>query len=231
MDKMEILEEYNFEASSEVKLYKREEICNIESGVIPICWKNALCENDIRTKCNKIISIWEKILPEELSITITYLKENLKDVDLIKIGERYYLLYVIISVDEEILYYVGGNPKDSNCIPNMQKKINLPKTVGAFYTELHNGFYDYCSKAMGLVEIENVSCLAEDEWGILDDLESPLQIDMDTTYSFFETGTGGYVAIDLLINRTVVWFADDQPEYDVEFWDVVDEWITIGMEE
>ena len=45
---------------------------------------------------------------------------------------------------------------------------------------------------------------------------------------------GGYVAVDLskddIINEAVVWFSGDQPEYNVNFWDVVDEWIVIGLE-
>ncbi|MEH6980057.1 SMI1/KNR4 family protein, partial [Bacillus pseudomycoides] len=27
-----------------------------------------------------------------------------------------------------------------------------------------------------------------------------------------------------------LWFTNDQPKYNVDFWDVVDEWIVIGFE-
>lgn len=226
MNKLEILEEYNFDAAMEVKLFEAEELNSEIKEFIPETWAEALCEKDLEEKLNKIIALWENVLPEELSITIEYLRDNLRDADLIRLGERFYMLYSIMSGDEEMLYYIGGNPMDSDL-----NAIKLPDCISVFYEKLHNGFYDYCSKGMGLVETQNISCMAEDEWGILEELEEPLQLDLSSSYSLFETGSGGYIVIDLSAERAAIWFTEDQPEYGVEFWDAVDEWITIGMEE
>ncbi|MDL0437820.1 SMI1/KNR4 family protein, partial [Niallia sp. SS-2023] len=43
-----------------------------------------------------------------------------------------------------------------------------------------------------------------------------------------------YVAIDLdncTDDTATLWFTHDQPEYNLSFWDVVDEWIVIGMQD
>ena len=45
---------------------------------------------------------------------------------------------------------------------------------------------------------------------------------------------GGYLAIDIIncdINSATLWFSDDQPEYNLNFWDVVDEWTKIGLQD
>lgn len=44
---------------------------------------------------------------------------------------------------------------------------------------------------------------------------------------------GGYVAIDYNnceYDKATLWFTNDQPEYNINFWNVVDEWIVIGFE-
>lgn len=32
------------------------------------------------------------------------------------------------------------------------------------------------------------------------------------------------------ITRTIEWFSDSKPRYDIDFWSVVDEWTVIGFE-
>ena len=83
---------------------------------------------------------------------------------------------------------------------------------------------------MGLVEYESKICLSDDEWGILEEIDE-VKVNLNKTFCFFENGMGGYVAVDYDTNKSVVWFADEHPIYDVKFWDVVDEWIVLGMQE
>ena len=78
-----------------------------------------------------------------------------------------------------------------------------------------------------------VTYFDDDEWGIIEELEEPLKIDLKSTFGFFKNGMGGYVAIDLdncNNNKGVLWFADSKPRYDIDFWSVVDEWTVIGFE-
>ncbi|WP_199884104.1 hypothetical protein [Anaerosinus massiliensis] len=86
---------------------------------------------------------------------------------------------------------------------------------------------------MGLVPLESVTYLNDYEWGILDELKEPLQLDFKTSFGFFSNGMGGYVVSDYQNcnnNNGTLWWKDDQPDYKINFWDVVDEWIVIGFE-
>ncbi len=86
---------------------------------------------------------------------------------------------------------------------------------------------------MGLVPRQSVTYFNDDEWGIIDDLEEPIKIDLRTTFGFFKSGMGGYVAIDYTScdnNNATLWFSNSQPRYNIDFWDVVDEWMVIGFE-
>ena len=231
MEKLQILEEYNFYDNVQVFLYNKEEILDDLSKDIPSYWFEALSEENSKDKVEKIINMWENILGNELSNTINYLKQNLRDIDLVKIGKNFFLFYSIATQNGEELYYLGGIPMDyKDSVDEANGKI-IPQLMKKFYTQLHNGFYDYCSKSMGLVEFENITCLADDEWGILEDNENPLEININTTFSFFDNGMGGYVAMDFKTCKSVIWFVDEQPIFDIQFWDVVDEWIVLGMQE
>lgn len=74
---------------------------------------------------------------------------------------------------------------------------SVPKSINKFYEELHNGFYYFPSQAMGVIRLEQITHFSEYEWGILEELDEPLGLNIDTTYGFFENGMGGYVAVDL----------------------------------
>ena len=63
---------------------------------------------------------------------------------------------------------------------------------------------------IGIMPLENVECLDEYEWGIIEDMKLDLRIDLSTSYSFFSNGSGGYVVIDLnnkCDNNATIWFA------------------------
>lgn len=87
---------------------------------------------------------------------------------------------------------------------------------------------------MGFVQLDNVTFFDDDEWGIIDDLEQPLGINLSTTFGFFKSGMGGYLAVDIencSNDNATLWFVNDQPDYGVKFWEVTDEWLVIGFEE
>lgn len=231
MDKLSFLQQYR----KSIEFVSNEDLLSIEKEKIPEEWMEVFIETDKTERKDKLIALWNRVCEKELSHTISYLKENLVDVELIVDNGEYAILYSVKSENDEILYYEGGIPNKSIYDLDMQQAwSSVPQSIVKFYGKLHNGFYYMPSRAMGLVPLERVTYFKEDEWGILDDLEHPLEINLDTTYGFFENGMGGYVAVDLnncTDNRATLWFTNDQPEYSVDFWDIVDEWILIGLQD
>ncbi|MDF2065953.1 hypothetical protein [Bacillus sp. Cr_A10] len=121
------------------------------------------------------------------------MKENLLVFELIVNNGQYAVLYSVKSENDEILYYEGGIPTNSIYISEMQQDwSNVPESIREFYEKLHNGFYYLPSIAMGLVPVERTTHFEDYEWGILEEFEEPLGINMATTYGFFENGMGGY---------------------------------------
>lgn len=231
MDKLSFLQQYR----KSIEFASNEDLLSIKKEKIPEEWMEVFIETDKTERKDKLIALWNRVCEKELSHTISYLKENLVDVELIIDNGQYAILYSVKSENDEILYYEGGIPNKSIYDLEMQQAwSSVPQPIVKFYEKLHNGFYYMPSRAMGLVPLERVTYFKEDEWGILDDLEHPLEINLDTTYGFFENGMGGYVAVDLnncTDNRATLWFTNDQPEYNVDFWDIVDEWILIGLQD
>ncbi|MCA1050136.1 SMI1/KNR4 family protein [Priestia aryabhattai] len=231
MNKLSFLQQYR----KSIEFVSNEDLLSIEKEKIPEEWMEVFIETDKIERKDKIIALWNRVCEKELSHTISYLKENLVDVELIIDNGQYAILYSVKRENDEILYYEGGIPNKSIYDLDMQQAwSSVPQSIVKFYGKLHNGFYYMPSRAMGLVPLERVTYFKEDEWGILDDLEHPLEINLDTTYGFFENGIGGYVAVDLnncTDNRATLWFTNDQPEYSVDFWDIVDEWILIGLQD
>lgn len=225
MDKLSFLKQYR----KSIEFVSDKELLHIVNRKIPGKWLEIFQETDKSIQKKKLIALWKSVCEKELSNTISYIKENLVELELILDNGKYAVLYSIKSENGEIHYYEGGIPTKS-VLPNWAA---FPQLIKEFYEQLHNGFYYFASSAMGIVPMDHVTYFDDYEWGILEELDEPLGINMTTTYGFFQNGMGGYVAIDLdncTDDTATLWFTHDQPEYNLSFWDVVDEWIVIGMQ-
>ncbi|MDR0266769.1 SMI1/KNR4 family protein [Paenibacillus sp.] len=233
--KLEFLKEYTLSENQSIKIVPYNQVRNIGSEVIPKSWFNIFVNNETDKRIELLLEVWRTCSPFSLSNTISYLAENLYEVDLIYFDDRYSILYSVKSQNGEIQYYEGRNPLES--FNNFELQNNwdkIPQSIQNFYENLHNGFYFYASKAMGLVPLENVTFFGDDEWGIIESLNEPVQINLQTTFGFFKNGMGGYVAIDYENaenDNATLWFSNDQPEYNVNFWNIIDEWIVIGFQD
>ncbi|WP_026677440.1 SMI1/KNR4 family protein [Fictibacillus gelatini] len=229
VDKLTFLNQYR----KNVKLIPQEELVNLEIDTIPTYWIDVLKEKDQTKKLKQVVELWKSISGDELRNTISYLSENLRDVELIIDNGNFAILYSV-KVEDGIDYFEGGIPTKNINHPDLNKNWGkIPSSIRNFYENLHNGFYYFPSRAMGLVALENVTYFDNDEWGIIEDLEEPLGINLSSTFGFFNSGMGGYIAIDFNNcenDNATLWFVDDQPQYNVNFWDMVDEWIVIGFE-
>lgn len=216
------------------QLISCHEINKLDSGKIPNSWYELFQEENVDKRVESILSIWKEQVGVELRNTISYLSRHLEEVELMNTNGRYSILYTIKTDNGEILYYEGGSPKDEFNNEELEKSWDkIPSTIRNFYRTVHNGFYFYASQSMGLVPLENVTFFDDDEWGIIEELEEPLQIDLQTTFGFFKSGMGGYVAVDYKNSNNdnaTLWWMNKEPRYNMNFWDIVDEWIVIGFE-
>jgi len=227
-ERVQFLKEYNNKAEI---IQDIDAIKSLKES-IPQYWMEVLTYADTEAKISATIKHWEIHFSRDLSTTISTFKELLKDVQLLKIADLLYLLYTFEDDSKEEYYYVGGNP--------LQRKTNatieqfwsmLPEMLCLFYETMHNGFYYYASNSMGIESIENITHLGSLDWGILEELDFPIQVYLDTSFGFFSNGMGDYIAYDVESKHTFLWSAKDQPEYSLDFWDVIDEWISIGISE
>lgn len=232
-DKLPFLKEY----SEDIEIISYEDMKKIDYALIPKEWHELFREENSRKRIEIVLSVWSRYVGMELRNTIAYLSDHLVNVELIKKNNKYSILYTLspsgIDLGEEE-YYEGGNPLDMFNNKELEKIWDkVPKSVRRFYEAVHNGFFYYPSEAMGLVPLEAVTFFDEDEWGIIDELDETIQIDLKTTFGFFKSGMGGCVAIDYNNcenENAVVWWVNKQPRYNVNFWDIVDEWITLGFQ-
>ncbi|MBC2195157.1 SMI1/KNR4 family protein [Listeria booriae] len=205
----------------------------LQENDIPVEWLEILNKGEPERR-EKTIEYWRSISSNELRNTISYLSDNLLDVELACYNDVYSVLYTVKVGEGEVDYFEGRIPTQNILNKELQKFWSeTPQSIKDFYEKLHNGFYYFPSRAMGLVPLENVTFFGDDEWGIIEDLEAPLGIELDSTFGFFSTGMGGYVALDYSNDdkeKATIWFTDDQPKYNMNFWDVVDEWIVMGFE-
>ena len=101
-EKLLYLKKYHRDA--ELISYKVENIVEI-----PESWKKIFCMNKKEERSAATIKCWKALFANELRNTILYLEENLLDVNLIKYQGKYSILYSILSSNEKVLYYEGGN--------------------------------------------------------------------------------------------------------------------------
>lgn len=231
-DKLKYLRKYN----QEIELLTHKDISSISTNQLPDDWYDIFKEEDSIDRIKKILGIWRENLRIELRNTISYLSEFLVDVELMRSGENFSVLYTIKNSKGNILYYEGRNPQDQfNNKELGEVWEKMPNSIKKFYEEVHNGFYYYASESMGLVPIRSVTFLGDEdlEWGIIDELDEPIGINLESSFGFFTNGMGSYIVIDYQNcnnNNATFWSAKRQPNYNINFWSYVDEWIVIGFE-
>lgn len=218
MDYLQYLKRFN----KNIKILNENEL-----EKIPQCWKYIMLSEN---RLERVVEYWKEVVGGSLSNTIRYIENHLIDIQCIKVNEDYYILYNILTENKEEGIYVGK-------IPNENKKISciydkLPKSLQTFYSNLHDGFYYFASDSMGILELSMVKNLNEYDWAILEEIDEP-KINLDTSYIIFDSGMVGFIVVDVNkgIDDATIWFDDEAPMYQKNFWNFCDEWIKMGMEE
>lgn len=221
-----LLKEYN----GNIKFIQCNEIENY-SLYISKKWIDIFKEDNMNKRIEKTLNIWKNVIFKELNETIKYMENHLIDVSLITYDKKYYVLYTMNN-DENNIFYVGGNLNidfgKNTFIENNWGKI--PKKLVDFYTNIHNGFYDFIYN-FGLLEISDIVYFYdhEDYWiEDLEEYEKHLDINIQLTFGLFYNGNGDYVAVDISKSEDIgfEWYHDDVEYSDkIKFWGRVDEWM------
>ena len=198
---------------------------------VPNLWREVFNNDDEKARVGKAIDMWSEVYRDKLSSLLATFDKSLTQVDLIQSADGLAILYTF-TVNDELRYYIGKSPKEKSTSPDTQAFFDgLPEDFVFFYKNIHNGWYEVVSEAMGLTSIENFVILSEQDWGILDTIK--INFSLDKVVSVFSNGAGGYLCWDYNHAQPsgLVWWNDEAPDTGVDFWDVLDEWATMGIDE
>lgn len=189
---------------------------------IPEMWSFLLTEEDKDKKKSLVIERWSdfsSLLPKTLHL----LEELLEDVFLVVHQQQIKMVYLLL-VDEEYVLYVGNMPTTDSHI------AILPDKLQHFYKHLHNGWFENISGGLGLFPIEKVRFLSESEWGLPQEILQ--STDLNQTYYVLHNGGNGYLCINIEDKenpKALIWWTNDAPKMDIDFWSYLDSWIEIGL--
>lgn len=189
---------------------------------IPETWSFLLTEENKDKKKSLVIERWSDfstLLPKTLHL----LEELLEDVFLVVHQQQIKMVYLLL-VDEEYVLYVGNMPTTDS-----QLAI-LPDKLQHFYKHLHNGWFENISGGLGLLPIEKVRFLSQSEWGLPQEILQ--STDLNQTYYVLHNGGNGFLCINIEDKenpKALIWWTNDAPKMDIDFWSYLDSWIEIGI--
>lgn len=189
---------------------------------IPETWSFLLTEENKDKKKSLVIECWSDfstLLPKTLNI----LEELLEDVFLVVHQQQIKMVYLLL-VDEEYVLYVGNMPTTDS-----QLAI-LPDKLQHFYKHLHNGWFENISGGLGLLPIEKVRFLSQSEWGLPQEILQ--STNLNQTYYVLHNGGNGFLCINIEDKenpKALIWWTNDAPKMNIDFWSYLDSWIEIGL--
>ena len=189
---------------------------------IPETWSFLLTEENKDKKKSLVIERWSdfsSLLPKTLHL----LEELLEDVFLVVHQQQIKMVYLLL-VDEEYVLYVGNMPTTD------RQLAILPDKLQHFYKHLHNGWFENISGGLGLLPIEKVRFLSQSEWGLPQEILQ--STDLNQTYYVLHNGGNGYLCINIEDKenpKALIWWTNDAPKMDIDFWSYLDSWIEIGI--
>lgn len=189
---------------------------------IPETWSFLLTEENKDKKKSLVIERWSDfstLLPKTLHL----LEELLEDVFLVVHQQQIKMVYLLL-VDEEYVLYVGNMPTTDSHI------AILPDKLQHFYKHLHNGWFENISGGLGLLPIEKVRFLSQSEWGLPQEILQ--STNLNQTYYVLHNGGNGFLCINIEDKenpKALIWWTNDAPKMDIDFWSYLDSWIEIGL--
>ena len=183
------------------------------STALPGSWTDVLSERGM-SRVQRALAMWERF-EEDLPELVAKLRDRLVSVDLLRYsGDQHSLLYGLQG-KQRILYYEAKNPLQRRMRPNVASLWErLPSSVQDFYS-LQDGWFYLASHSMGPSPAAEAFVLADEDWDILERIESP-SVDLNQCVALFTNGMSGYVCIDVSKQEQqagFIWWSNKAPKF------------------
>lgn len=191
---------------------------------LPLIWQQIISIIDTEEKKKLILIYWSKY-KDKLPKIFRLLSKDLIDLYIVNDEGKIKMIYIFESNDE-IITYQGFLPNE-----NDEFLDKIPQDISLFYKELHDGWNDTISGGLGFVSINDIKYLDVFEWGILEKIGVP-KVDISKTFYVFHNGAGGYICITTIDAKEfqyLIWWTDEKPVYNINFWSYFDAWVQINF--
>jgi len=199
-------------------------------SALPPAWTKLLAKEG-GARVAETLAMWkpfEDYLPE----LTAKVRERLVSVDLLKSGGGRYSLLYGVQGKGRILYYEAKNPLQRRLTASVAPLWEqLPRSIQAFYA-LQDGWFYLASHSMGLLPAAEAFVVSDEDWDILERIETP-SVDLDRSVALFTNGMSGYVCVDVSKQEqkaAFIWWSNKAPKYALDFWAVVDAWTALGLD-
>lgn len=89
-EKLEFIRQNERRELKELRIFAPQEIQDIPANVLPTEWYDIFAQEDKNARIQGMLNIWKRYVKEEYSRVIAYLEDNILDIDLVKMDDRYY---------------------------------------------------------------------------------------------------------------------------------------------
>ena len=99
IDKIDFLNKYTLNE------HQVEILTGVDSNVqeLPKLWQDILAISERQERVKQVLQYWQQKVGKYLINTTSYLSEYLYDVEVMKIGQDFYLLYTCITLEEILI--------------------------------------------------------------------------------------------------------------------------------
>jgi len=204
---------------------------------VPAEWKELLGLSGSKLH-DGLSHLWHNVndvLPE----AATFVAECVTDVSIVRDEGDYSLLYAYQNSAAKRRYYVGWLPNNGQPDAKIAPCWNLfPSGLKQFLVNVHDGWMDLASYALGPLPTRMMSLLSEPEWDLAEGPEVALGWQWNNILTTLANGAGDYLCLDLgncLSSNEAkchvhLHTQPLQPERQYDFLSVLNAWVRIGVE-
>ena len=223
------MREYLNDFLSDVKILSARSVAPDRVDRLPEWWQDCLKALP-HERLSIVVERW-RAMSAALPITLTFIEHNLRNIEFIShSGSEMSMIYEFVFHSAEPSYYEGLPPAAAETLTS--SRLSIPADLQRFMATLHDGWTEVASGALGPMPMKSWYAVTEDDWE-LEGLVDWSDYGGNRLIITFNNGGSGYLCIDRKHPgpSCVIWFSDDKPVRQPDYFAVLDAWIEIGFEE